>query len=70
MAAHSVERICYGLEISPEYVDTIVERWQRITGTQAVLDGTDHTFDQVRAERRAGGDREAVSQEEELDVQA
>ena len=38
MAADSVERICYGLEISPAYVDPMVQRWQNHIGKKAVLD--------------------------------
>jgi len=36
------------MEIDPKYVDVIVERWQRFTGRQAVLDGDGRSFDEVR----------------------
>lgn len=56
MAADSVGRICFGIEISPLYVDAVIERWQRATGKQAVLETGGGTFDEVRVERsgRAG----------------
>ena len=54
IAANSVGRICCGIEISPRYVDTAVERWQMTTGKQAVLEAGGKTFDEVRAARDAG----------------
>ena len=35
IAAEQLDRTCYGLEISPEYCDVIVERWQNLTGKKA-----------------------------------
>jgi DNA modification methylase len=37
IAADLVERVCYGLEIDPRYVDLTVARWQQRTGKTAVL---------------------------------
>ena len=39
IAADQLGRKCYGLEISPAYCDVIVNRWQKLTGEQAVLNG-------------------------------
>lgn len=36
IAAEHSGRICYGLEIDPLYVDTVVRRWQMETGFNAV----------------------------------
>jgi DNA modification methylase len=36
MAAERVGRICYGLELEPLYVDTIVRRWEAWTGRDAL----------------------------------
>ena len=47
IAAQMTERICYGLEIDPRYCDVIVRRWQELTGEQALLDGTNKSFDEV-----------------------
>lgn len=35
IAAETLGRRCYGLEIDPRYVDVIVTRWQNFTGRQA-----------------------------------
>jgi DNA modification methylase len=41
IASEHLGRKCYGMEISPQYVDVIVQRWQTITGKEATLeDGT------------------------------
>lgn len=41
----------YMMELSPNYIDVIVRRWQDYTGQKAVLAGTDQTFDQIEKER-------------------
>ena len=51
-AAELTERVCYGLELDPKYVDVIVQRWQQLTGKQATLDGDGRKFDEVPLERR------------------
>ncbi len=45
MAAERVGRTCYGLEIDPVYVDTIVRRWQKQTGRQAIHAESGKTFE-------------------------
>jgi DNA modification methylase len=50
-AAELTERVCCGLELDPKYVDVVVERWQRLTGREATLDGDGRTFEQMKAER-------------------
>lgn len=52
IAAESIGRICYGMDIDPRYVDAAVLRWQRFTGKQAVLDGDRRTFDEIARARR------------------
>ena len=51
-AAELTERICYGLELDPKYVDVVVQRWQQLTSKQATLDGDGRTFDDIAVERR------------------
>ena len=51
IAAELTERICYGLEIAPQYVDLIVRRWQLLTGRSALLETDGRTFDEIGAER-------------------
>ena len=41
IAAEHAQRVCYGLELDPRYVDVIVERWQGYSGKVAAReDGT------------------------------
>ncbi|HXI44180.1 MAG TPA: DNA modification methylase [Bryobacteraceae bacterium] len=51
-AAELTERVCYGLELDPKYVDVVVARWQQLTGKQATLDGDGRRFDEIAQERR------------------
>lgn len=52
MAAELSGRVCCGLELDAKYVDVMIERWQRRTGKQAVLDGTGVTFQEIAGQRR------------------
>jgi DNA modification methylase len=51
-AAEMTERVCYGLELDPKYVDVGVQRWQTLSGKQAILDGDGRTFEAIAEERR------------------
>ncbi len=51
IAAATVGRVCLAMEISPDYCDVAVLRWQALTGEPAILDGEDRTFDDVAATR-------------------
>jgi DNA modification methylase len=53
-AAEATGRVCCGIEIDPKYVDVVIERWQKMTGKAATLDGDGRTFEDVRAERLSG----------------
>jgi len=35
IAAEQTNRVCYGLELSPEYVDVIIQRWENFTNKKA-----------------------------------
>jgi DNA modification methylase len=48
MAAEKNGRNAYGLELSPSYVDLIINRWQDFTGKQAVHAETGETFNASR----------------------
>jgi DNA modification methylase len=50
LSAQRTERRCYGIELDPLYVDTAIERWQRMTGDQAT-NTRGETFDQVKLQR-------------------
>jgi len=51
IAAETTGRVCLGVELNPAYVDVAVQRWQQFTGQDVVLDGTDHTFADLKSER-------------------
>ena len=51
-AAELTERVCYGIELDPKYVDVVVQRWQPLTGKKATLDGDGRTFDEIGEERK------------------
>ena len=50
-AAELTERVCYGLELDPKYVDVVVERWQQLTGKQAKLEADGRSFERVKQDR-------------------
>ena len=50
IAAERTGRRCYGLELDPAYVDTIIRRWQKLTGGTATHAGTGRTFDDLARE--------------------
>ena len=50
-AAEITERVCYGIELDPKYVDVVLKRWQSLTGGKATLDGDGRTFDEIAQQR-------------------
>jgi DNA modification methylase len=48
IAAEMSGRVCFGIELNPAYVDVAVERWQNFTGEDAVLSGSDDTFNTIK----------------------
>ena len=50
IAAERTGRRCYGLEIDPLYVDTIILRWQNYTGGSATHARSDENFNSQNAE--------------------
>jgi hypothetical protein len=53
MAAERVGRRCCGMELDRLYADTVIRRWQALTGDQARLVATGESFD-ARAAATAG----------------
>jgi DNA modification methylase len=53
MAAELTDRVCYGLEIDPRYVDVVVKRWQQLTGKRVTLEGDGRSFDQIATARNS-----------------
>jgi DNA modification methylase len=50
IAAERTGRICYGIELDPLYVDTIVRRWQRFTGLSATHAHSGRSFEELEKE--------------------
>jgi DNA modification methylase len=50
-AAEMTQRVCYGLELDPKYVDVVVQRWQKMSHKKATLEGNGRTLEAVAAER-------------------
>jgi DNA modification methylase len=55
-AAELTERLCYGMELDPKYVDVAIQRWQQLTGKSASLEGDGRSFDEIARKRQAGGE--------------
>lgn len=51
MAAERTGRTCYGIELEPRYVDTIVRRWQAFTGQKAVSELSGESFSDLEGNR-------------------
>lgn len=52
IAAETTGRVCHGIELNPAYVDVAVQRWQKFTGQQAVLDGDGTPYDDLKTKDR------------------
>jgi DNA modification methylase len=53
LAAERTGRRCFGIEIDGRYVDTAIQRWERLTGRKA-QNAQGQTFAQVKLERAIG----------------
>jgi len=51
IAAESMSRRCFAMELAPAYVDVAVRRWEKATGQQARLDGAETTFLETAQQR-------------------
>jgi len=51
-AAELNQRVCYGMELDPKYVDVVVQRWQSLSNKKATLEGDGRTFEEIAEERR------------------
>ncbi|HTV56704.1 MAG TPA: DNA methyltransferase [Terriglobia bacterium] len=50
IAAERTGRVCFGIELDPIYVDTIVSRWQAFTGQSARQESSGLTFAELEKE--------------------
>lgn len=53
IGAQKTGRVCYSMELQPQYVDVAVKRWQAFVGQEATLEETGETFSQVETRRRS-----------------
>ena len=53
IAAQRTGRRCYGIELDPVYVDTIIRRWQGLTGGSADHAASSRSFDDLAREAEA-----------------
>jgi DNA modification methylase len=54
MACETTGRCCFAAELSPQFVDVIIRRWQDFTGQEATLEGDGRAFAEIAAERVPG----------------
>jgi len=47
IACEKTGRKCYGMELSPQYISIIIQRWQEYTGKEAHLEETGETFNSI-----------------------
>ncbi len=47
IACEKTGRKCYGMELSPQYIEVIIRRWQEHTGKEAHLEETGETFNSI-----------------------
>jgi len=47
IACEKNRRVCYGMELNPKYCDVTIKRWQNYTGSQAILESSNETFDEL-----------------------
>lgn len=59
IAAERTGRRCRAIEISPQFVDVAIRRWQKATGNEATLDGDGRTFAEIAVERGLAESQEA-----------
>lgn len=54
IAAERTGRICYGIELDPQYIDTAIRRWQAFTGKVAIHVQSERTFNEIEKEKSNG----------------
>ena len=48
IACERTGRECFMMELSPQYCDVIIQRWQDLTGEEATLERTGETFNSLK----------------------
>lgn len=57
IAAEKTGRICYGIELDPIYIDTIIKRWQEYSGKEAIHQESGKTFDELIKTKNSDNDK-------------
>jgi DNA modification methylase len=60
IAAEHLNRKAFLIEIEPRYVDVTIQRWQNLTGKQAILERTGEKFDDLQEAAEHAGDQGAA----------
>ena len=50
ISCQKLNRICYGIELDPKYVDVIIKRWEKYSGLEAIHSETGKTYQELYAE--------------------
>ena len=58
IACERTGRVCYGLELDPQYVDTAIRRWQSLTGLTARHGTSNRSFNELEQEAVNGQSQE------------
>lgn len=64
IAAEKSGRVGYGIELDPAYVDVAIQRWQKVSGKDAIHADTGQSFVEV-AQVRAANAAETLARSEE-----
>lgn len=51
LAAERTGRVCRGIELDPLYVDTLIRRWQNLTGRDAIRSLDGKSFHDIEIEK-------------------
>ena len=57
IAAEKTGRVCYGIELDPIYVDTIIKRWQEYSGKEAIRQESGKTFNELIKTKNSDNDK-------------
>ena len=48
IACEKTKRKCHGMEIDPHYCDVIIQRWEKFTSKEAVLESTGESYNSIK----------------------
>jgi DNA modification methylase len=51
IACEKTNRKCYGMELDEHYCDVIIQRWQKYTGKEAILESNGKTYNKLKNEK-------------------